>query len=177
MARRGDRGAGLGCASIGFLVLVALCNGAGSGGGSGSSYSVGYTPPVSVPAPAADREPQEWLYIHGTLNVRAEPDRDARILGTLSRGDLVQLGPRDAHGWARIYTGYPEGYVYRASDLVRITAPAAPQPLVSRGAGSSGGGSRRSSAASHGYHTGPRGGCYYYSSSGGKVYVDHSYCH
>jgi hypothetical protein len=170
----GAKGAGAGCGFMGifFLVLIGMCTSGGSGGRSGSDpYSSRYTPPVTAPAPAADTMTREWFYIHGTLNVRSAPDEDAPIVRTLSRGNHVQLGPKDANGWAHLSTGYPEGYVYRASDLVRRSAPAAPQPVAS-GRSASPGRSRRS----NGYYTGPRGGCYYYSSSGRKQYVDRSYC-
>jgi hypothetical protein len=125
---------------------------------------------------AAEAETRDWLYIHGTLNVRAEPSRTAAVLRTLQRGDFVQLGASDANGWARLYSpGSGEGYVYRASDLVRTRAPVS--ETVSRAPASSGGGGQRgSSASSRGYHIGPRGGCYTYSASGRKRYVDHSYC-
>jgi hypothetical protein len=126
--------------------------------------------------PASPEEPRDWLFIHGTLNVRAEPNKNASIVRTLRHGDMVQLGPGDARGWARIYTGAVEDeYVYRASDLVRTTSPAAPATL-SDAAASPGRGRRRSSAESGGYHLGPRGGCYTYTSSGRKRYVDRSNC-
>jgi hypothetical protein len=35
----------------------------------------------------------------------------------------------------------------------------------------------RRSSSGRSYILGPRGGCYYLSGSGGKVYVDHTYCH
>jgi hypothetical protein len=132
---------------------------------------------LSASAHRAAAEPQEreWFHIHGTLNVRAEPREGASIIRTLHRGDYVQLGPRDANGWARLYSaGSPEGYVYRASELVRSQAPAA-QTAMSARRGSDGG-SSRSSAAGRVYHTGPRGGCYYYTGSGRKQYVDRSNC-
>lgn len=174
MARRNGARAGFGWMGLGLLVVVAICADVWSDAGSGSSYSPpAYTPPAAAPAPAANDESGEWLYIHGRLNVRSEPDKDAPVVRTLSRGDLVRLGPKDANGWAPFYSGgSPEGYVYRASDRVRAGAPAAPEPP----ARSSGGGSRRRSGGSRTYHTGPRGGCYYYSASGRKQYVDRSYC-
>jgi hypothetical protein len=109
------------------------------------------------------------------MHVREEPKANARIIRTLARGDYVQLGARDGNGWAGLYTGGArEGYVYRASDAVRRSAPAAasstPQSFTSAR------GRRRSSAESRGYYTGPRGGCYTYSASGRKRYVDRSMC-
>lgn len=123
---------------------------------------------------AAESQEREWFHIHGSLNVRAEPREGASIVRTLRRGDYVRLGPKDANGWARVYSaGSPEGYVYRASELVQSQAPAV-QTAVSAFRGSSGG-SRRSSAGRV-YHTGPRGGCYYLNGSGRKQYVDRSNC-
>jgi hypothetical protein len=134
--------------------------------------------PVTAPAPAAEeKEPREWLYIHGTLNVRAEPDKNASIVRTLRRGDMVQLGPGNANGWARIYTGAVEDeYVYRASDLVRTSSPPPAEPVMPVVAAPERA-TPRPSAASNGYHLGPRGGCYTYTRSGNKRYVDRSYCH
>lgn len=135
-------------------------------------------------SPAATTQEREWFYIHGTLNVRAEPRPNATVVRTLQRGDSAQLGPRDANGWARVYSpGSGEGYVYRASDRVQRQAPTA-RSAASASSGSvrgvrrssGGGGSRRSSGGRE-YHTGPRGGCYYFNGSGNKQYVDRSYCH
>lgn len=184
-------GCGMGCGALGFLVLVGMCAGGGSGGSPGStdpssastsSSPSSYTPAGTGSAFTAERESGDWLYIHGPLNVRAEPNASARVVVTLRRGDMVRLGRKDANGWARIYSGSPDGYVYRASDRVRSTPPAAPRTADAsrdgsrRSSAGSGGGSRRSSAASRGYHTGPRGGCYTYTSSGRKRYVDRSHC-
>jgi hypothetical protein len=130
---------------------------------------------TSAQGEAAGPQQQEWFHIYGTLNVRAEPRQGASVVRTLHRGDYVQLGPKDANGWARLYSaGSPEGYVYRASELVQSQAPAV-QAAMSAPRGSDGG-SRRSSAAGRVYHTGPRGGCYYYTGSGRKEYVDRSNC-
>lgn len=165
---------GTGCMGFFMLVLVGMCMGPDSPSSSPSlsipsSYSApSYTAPVTS-------ETREWFYIHGTLNIRAEPDKRAARVRTLKRGDYVQLGPKDANGWAALYSlGSAEGYVYRASELVRRQAPAA--STTRRSASSTGGGSRRSSA-SRGYYIGPRGGCYTYSASGRKRYVDRSYCY
>lgn len=171
MAGRNEGCAAIGCAGICFLFLIAMCDGPGSGGSSGGGYPAYSTDTAITSAPA---EPREWFYIHGTMNVRTEPDPDAEILRTLGRGDRVQLGPGDANGWARLYRGdLPDGYIYRASDLVRTTAPAAPQPV---GAGRADGESRRSSGGRQ-LHVGPRGGCYYINSNGNKTYVDRSECY
>ena len=133
---------------------------------------------------AAEVQEREWFYIHGTVNVRGEPRRNAAIVRTLQRGDSAQLGPKDANGWARVYSpGAGEGYVYRASEQVQRQAPTA-RSLASVSSGSirgarrsgGGGGSRRSSGGRV-YHTGPRGGCYYINGSGNKEYVSRSLCH
>jgi Protein of unknown function (DUF4236)/Bacterial SH3 domain len=162
--------AGVGCLGFVVLVLMAMC-GDSDGPSSADRYPARYDMP-SYSAPVTT-ETRESFYIHGTLNVRAAPDKNAELVRTLRRGDYVQLSPKDASGWARLYSpGSAEGYVYRASDLVRRQAPSVRSAASSGG----GGGSRRSSAESRGYYTGPRGGCYYYSGSGRKQYVDRSYC-
>lgn len=184
-AAQGGGCAGAGCLGLFMLVLLGMCMGpdepsSRSYPASTSSYSTspydgtsGYG--TSAYSAAAEREAREWFYIHGTLNVRAEPRRNAMVVRTLRRGDYVQLGPKDANGWAALYTaGSTEGYVYRASDLVQRQMPTARS--VARSSSSGGGGSRRSSGGRV-YHTGPRGGCYYFNSSGNKQYVDRSYCH
>jgi hypothetical protein len=148
-----------------MLVLMGMCMGPDNPSSPDrhpASYS---TPSYSA---STTTETREWFYIHGALNVRSQPDKGAMKVRTLRRGDFVQLGPKDATGWAPLYnSGSTEGYVYRASELVQRQAPATY---------TSGGGSRRSSSASRGYYTGPRGGCYTYTRSGNKRYVDRSYC-
>lgn len=158
---------GVGCLGLLVLMLIGMCGAPNDPPPSPATPAPRlYSPPDTTPAVAEERE---WFYIHGELNVRAEPRRDADHVRTLKRGDLVQLGPKDESGWARLYNaGRVEGYVYRASSAVQSEAP-------SRGISGSGGGSRRSSGGRV-YHTGPRGGCYYYSGSGRKQYVDRSYC-
>lgn len=128
---------------------------------SGLSYSPASSDaPANPPRPVADAEPRELMYVHGTLNVRAEPRKDAPVVRTLARGDQVHLGPADANGWARLYSpGSDEGYVYREGGQVSDRAPVAETRDVAPG-----------------YHLGPRGGCYTYTRSGNKRYVDRSYC-
>ncbi|HEX2203216.1 MAG TPA: SH3 domain-containing protein [Longimicrobium sp.] len=155
--------------------------------GSSTSGSLHGAGPTSSPSRGVIQEADtaDWLYIHGTLNVRKAPDRSAALVRTLSRGEVVRLGRKDENGWAPIYSpsGDREGYVYRASDLVRSTAPrtrpaeAAPSGTRPSGGASASTGSRRRSGGSSGYYTGPRGGCYTYSASGRKRYVDRSYCY
>jgi hypothetical protein len=178
--------AGVGCLGFFLLVLLGLCTDTDSPTSSSvPASSPSYGAPsydasgqgTSAYSTAAERETLEWFYIHGTLNVRAEPRPSAAIVRTLHRGDYVQLGPKDENGWAPLYSsGSGGGYVYRESELVQRQAPAA-QSTESRALSSgTGGGSRRSSGGRV-YHTGPRGGCYYYNRSGNKQYVDRSYCH
>jgi hypothetical protein len=109
-----------GCLALFLLVFLAGCFGA-----DGPPSSRDPATPAAYTAPAT-METREWFYIHGTLNVRAEPNKDAPIVRPLRSGDFVQLGPRDANGWAPLYSsGSAEGYVYRASELVQRQAPAA----------------------------------------------------
>jgi hypothetical protein len=179
--RLGDEGKASGCGCLGagaagffLLVLAGMC---GDGTTPDTPYA-GYTPAYSESSPVSrgsDNEldytaQRDEMYVHGPMNVRSGPNKDAGVVRTLSRGDRITLGPKDASGWAPMfdYAGRQTGFVYRASDLVRTQAPAA---QVSASTGSS-----RSGAESRGYHTGPRGGCYTYSASGRKRYVDRSYC-
>lgn len=160
MAGRNEGCGSIGCLGICFIVLVAMCTGGGSDGPPGGGYTPAERPPYTVPATTTGS--REWFYIHGTLNVRSAPNRNAPVVRTLSRGDLVQLGPKDANGWARLYTGAIEDeYVYRDSDLVRTDPPSAPE---------------RPGPTSRQLHVGSRGGCYYISGSGRKTYVDRSEC-
>jgi hypothetical protein len=183
-AAQGGGCAGAGCLGLFMLVLLGVCMGpqepsSRSSPAGTSSYSTsspygtsGYG--TSAYSAAAETQTREWFYIHGTLNVRAEPRGSASVVRTLRRGDYVQLGPKDANGWAALYSaGSTEGYVYRASDLVQRQSPTA-RSLA--GTSSSGGGGSRRSSGSRVYHTGPRGGCYYYNRSGNKQYVDRSNC-
>ncbi|HEX8363643.1 MAG TPA: SH3 domain-containing protein [Longimicrobium sp.] len=168
---------------VGLVLLIVAAATCGPDAES-SAYS---SPPLSAADPAygstplsavaeAPVEQTEGFYAHSALHVRAEPRANARITRTLARGDYMQLGARDGNGWAGLYTGgVREGYVYRASDAVRRSAPRAstsstPQSLTSPR------GRRRSSAESPGYYRGPRGGCYTYTASGKKRYVDRSMC-
>jgi hypothetical protein len=174
-AGRGDEGKASGCGCLGagvagffLLVLAGMCGDAttpdspayreSSSAYSGSDNEAAYT------------GQRDDFYVHGSMNVRSQPNQYAAVVRTLSRGDRVSLGPKDANGWAPLfdYTGRQTGFLYRASDLVRSQAPAARSAAA--------GGSRRSAAESRGYYTGPRGGCYTYSASGRKRYVDRSYC-
>ena len=158
----GDQGKTSGCGCLGtglvglfMLVLAGMCGDATTP----DTQYAGYTPAYresSSHYPASDNDAaytgrRDDLYVHGSMNVRSQPNKYAAVVRTLSRGDRVTLGPKDANGWAPMfgYAGRQTGFVYRASDLVRTQAPTAR---------SSGGSSRRSSAESRGYYTGPRGG-------------------
>lgn len=169
--------AGVGCLGFFILMLIGVC---GDPDSPSSSPGLVTPSPYSVPSYSAPvtTETREWFYIHGTLNVRAQPDKSADVVRTLRRGDYVQLAPKDANGWARLYsTGSAEGYVYRASELVRTQAPAVRSTEATRrGVYSGGGGGSRRSSGGRVYHTGPRGGCYYINGSGNKQYVDRSIC-
>lgn len=180
IAGRGDEGKASGCGCLGagiagffLLVLAGMCGDATTPDTPYAAYTPAYRQSSSAYS-SSDNDvaytgQRDDFYVHGSMNVRSEPNKHAAVVRTLSRGDRVTLGPKDANGWAPLfdYAGRQTGFVYRASDLVRTQAPAAR---------SSGGSSRRSSAESRGYYTGPRGGCYTYSASGRKRYVDRSYC-
>jgi hypothetical protein len=175
-----DKASGCGCVGAGvagffMLVLAGMC---GDATAPDTPYA-GYTPAYrqSSPVyPASGNEvaytgQRDDFYVHGPMNVRSQPNKHAAVVRTLSRGDRVTLGPRDANGWAPLfdYAGRQTGFVYRASDLVRTQAPATRSAVA-------GGSSRRSGAEARGYYTGPRGGCFTYSASGRKRYVDRSLC-
>lgn len=187
-AARGGGCMGAGCLGF-FLLMVGLCSDpeapsspsyptSTSSYSSHSSSASGYgTSAYGTSAYSVDPEAREWFYIHGTLNVRSTPDKDASVVRRLRHGDYVQLGPKDANGWARLYSsGSAEGYVYRESELVQRQAPASRSTVSAYASSSVRGRNTRRSSGSRGYHTGPRGGCYYYNSSGNKQYVDRSYC-
>lgn len=178
----GEEGKASGCGCLGagvagffMLVLAGMC---GDTTTLDTPYA-GYTPAYresSSHYSASDNhgaytDRRDDLYVHGSMNVRSEANKHAAVVRTLSRGDRVTLGPKDANGWAPLfdYAGRQTGFVYRASDLVQTQVPAARSAAA-------GGTSRRSSAESRGYYTGPRGGCYTYSASGRKRYVDRSLC-
>jgi hypothetical protein len=175
MARRNQPAAG--CAGIGCLgfglVLLGYCGSPPDSPSSSPAPSAGSyeTSTASTPPPAPPSS--ETFYIHGEVNVRSGPGKKFPIVRTLSRGAAVELGPADSNGWAELYTfsGAREGYVYRASPLVRSTPPPAGEST------SDGSRSTPRRTRSSGYHTGPRGGCYYYTDSGRKEYVPRSYCH
>jgi len=170
MASRSSAAAGCGgCGLIGGVLVIGLI------GSCMDRLGTGYQTPDHAPSPPSySASPGEGFYVHGSLNVRSGPNTAAPVVRTLDRGDYVYLGPKDSRGWAELREadGRVDGYVYRASPLVRTTAPGVRQAS----SGGDGGGTRRSSSGANGYYTGPRGGCYTYSASGRKRYVDHSYC-
>ena len=110
------------------------------------------------------------FYLHGPMNLRGGPATSFGVLRTLQKGEKVQLGLKDASGWAVLYlSGVAAGYLYRGSDLVKSWPPGT-QP-----------GSQMQRAvpgrtSTSGYNLGPQGGCYTYSASGRKRYVDRSLC-
>ncbi|HEY0023226.1 MAG TPA: DUF4236 domain-containing protein [Longimicrobium sp.] len=182
LAGGGDEGKAGGCGCVGagvagffLLVLAGLCGDATTPDTPYAANPPAYLQSSSAysgsDSEAAYTGSRDDFYVHGSMNVRSQPNKYAAVVRTLSRGDRVSLGPKDANGWAPLfdYAGRQTGFVYRASDLVRTQAP---PTRYSATAGSS----RRSSAESRGYYTGPRGGCYTYSSSGRKRYVDRSLC-
>lgn len=179
-AAQGGGCLGSGCLGFFLLVLIAMC--AGPDTPPSPSYPVttpssSYSSSYGTSAYGDAAETREWFYIHSPLNVRERPDKDAATVRTLRRGDYVQLGPKDANGWAPLYrSGLAEGYVYRASDAVQRRAPEARSRASVQASSSSGGRNTRRPSGSRAYHTGPRGGCYYYNSFGNKQYVDRSYC-
>ncbi len=169
--------AGCGCLGLlGLVFLVGMCSDDDSPSSTASLYDpVPVTSSVPVTTTAAEAED---FYLHGSLNVRTGPGKDYPVSRTLSRGERVRLGPKDAGGWAPVYQGFgttPQGYLYRASDEVRTYAPSSSSGSEGRSRRASGT-TRRASAESRGYYTGPRGGCYTYSASGRKRYVDRSLC-
>jgi hypothetical protein len=161
-----------------FFGMISTCGDSTST--DATSYSaLSSTPSVPTPHPTLNPAGStKDFYIHGPLNVRNGAGKDYPTIRSLARGDRVQLGPKDVNGWAPLYTatGSQEGFVYRASDLVRSEPPAAKRSNASTSGSTYKSTARHSSAESRGYYTGPRGGCYTYSASGRKRYVDRSYC-
>lgn len=85
---------------------------------------------------AASIQQRETVYAYGRVYVRTGPGASNAIARTLSRGDQVEVGPRDAHGWARVYdtSGQTIGYVYLAGTRLRATPPSsAGEPSSSGG--------------------------------------------
>lgn len=180
-------GTATGCGCLGaflMMVFVGMCVDALTPPDRAPTLSSTYESTSSTAgSPPAYTGSRDVFYIHGPLNVRSEPNKDAALVRTLYRGDRVELGPKDDRGWAPYvdYAGLKVGYVYRASDNARTYAPSFKTAESSSGSArrSSGGSSSRgprTRAASRDYYTGPRGGCYTYSASGRKRYVDRSYC-
>lgn len=156
-----------GCASIGCLgFCIVFVTALWLGSPQGDDAPPVSPSPVVTPAPQFPQpEPRQWLYVHDTLSVRAEPASDAQVVRTLRRGDMVQVGPRDAGGWARLYTGAAgDEYVYRDSDLLRADPPLPVLPPADP------------PRPQRQLHVGPRGGCYYLGDGGDKTYVDRSEC-
>ncbi|MBW3572458.1 MAG: SH3 domain-containing protein [Gemmatimonadetes bacterium] len=163
-----------------LVLLLSACGAEGAGDGDpriSSSHSDAGTSAFTA-EPASPRAAEQYtgerstFHLHGTLSVRTEPDESAALVRVLSRGAQVQLGAKDANGWAPVIdaAGARIGYLYRASDDVRSYAPADGEAKQ---------GARRASpsaSAERQYHRGPRGGCYTYTASGNKRYVDRSYC-
>jgi hypothetical protein len=131
--------------------------------------------PDSVPSSSAPvtTETREWFYIHGALNVRTVPTRTGGLIRTLQPGDSVQLGPKDANGWARLYgPGTGEAYVYRASALVQRRAPTVRSAASSRPASSHGSGeSVAAVVADSAKPQPPSGGSSASPGTGGSVHV------
>lgn len=171
---------GAGLLGIIFLGLVGMCN----SGSTPPATDAHPTSLISSTTAPAYTGPRDELYMHGSLNVGSEANKDAPLVRTLYRGEKVAMGPKDANGWAPVldHTDTQIGYAYRGSDDVRTYAPKAraarsqPSSSTSTPRRASSGSTGRSSAESRGYYTGPRGGCYTYSASGRKRYVDRSYC-
>jgi Protein of unknown function (DUF4236)/Protein of unknown function (DUF3761) len=130
--RSGGAGAGqgsagcLGCGGFLVLLLVGFCGSLDirttprlpdTPSVSANTYSPGYSP----------SQERKTFYLHGSMNVRSGPGATYDRVRTLSRGEQVSLGPKDAGGWAPMFDVYGQrvGYVYRASDNVRTYPPAA----------------------------------------------------
>jgi hypothetical protein len=130
-----------GCGGIMVALLFFVIVIAGSSGGGGS------TPPVSSYAPApystgsSDAVQQrETVYAYGRVYVRTGPGASNAVARTLSRGDHVDVGLRDARGWAHAYdaSGQAIGYVYLAGTRLRTTPPSgSSEPSRSSGRSSS----------------------------------------
>src|SRR5688572_26109650 len=121
----GKNSLGCGCLGFGGLVLMGLCFSGVNDSDSSSYTTPAYPPAYAVPASApSSAEPRDWLYSHETLNVRSAPNRNGSIVRTLQRGDRVRMGPKDARGWAQVYSGdAPSGYAWRESDAVQLGPP------------------------------------------------------
>ena len=151
MAPRSSAAAGCGgCGLIGGVLVLALI------GSCMDKLGTGYHAPDYAPSPPSySTSTGDGFYVHGPLNVRSGPATTASVVRTLNRGDYVYLGPKDSRGWAELrgVDGRGEGYVYRASPLVRTAAPGLRQVRSGGGADGIGMGAR---AVRHGPATGRR---------------------
>lgn len=96
----------LGCGGAGFLLLllVGLC---GNPDPPGGTLLMGLAD-TTLTAPLPE-EPRETFYLHGALNLRTGPGKAFDVARTLSRGERVTLGAKDAGGWAPLLTATASG--------------------------------------------------------------------
>lgn len=152
MAGRHEGCAAIGCLGLVLLALIGMCTGVGSDGDTGGGSAPTAPPPYSAPEPV---EPPAVV-----VDAPPLPPRE------------LHVGPRG--GCYYVSDSGDKTYVDR-SECAGISAPAAPEPLLSSPSGSSSQGPRRSGGRQ--LHVGPRGGCYYINRNGNKTYVDRSECH
>jgi hypothetical protein len=119
--------AGGGCAGCGGLALLMMlfmgfCSAIVSSPGGERTPSL---LTVSDTAYSAPQQQRDALYAHGTMNVRTGAGTSFPVVRTLAPGERVEVGERDATGWAPVYDRYggTAGYVYRASQNLRSYAP------------------------------------------------------
>jgi hypothetical protein len=118
------------------------------------------------------------VYVDRSECARADAAAAPEPLISPERGSST---PRSALGERQLHVGSRGGcyYIGDSGEKEYVDrsecrrAPAAPQPLLSTGSGSS----ARRSGGGRELHVGPRGGCYYINSNGNKTYVDRSACH
>jgi hypothetical protein len=117
----------MGCGAAGFFLLLFMGFCASLGDPPSRSAQLTDTLGIVPLSTYAPPEPRETFYIHGRLNVRSGAGTSFEKVRTLSRGERVTLGAKDASGWAPIFDalGQRVGYVYRASDNIRSYAPRA----------------------------------------------------
>ena len=76
-------------------------------------------------------------YLHASMNVRAGPGTDRRVLWQVHAGDTVRLGWASTSGWAEVFIdGEAKGYMNVRSDNIRPYPSGFSSSSPSRGASS-----------------------------------------
>lgn len=117
-----------------FILLLMMTAGLFTSADAHARTAAPAHPAIHLPTRMLDARQQqqrETISVNRSMNVRGGPGLDHPVVRTLSRGQRVTLGPRNADGWSALYEGAstrPAGYVFRASENLRAQAPRADAP-------------------------------------------------